>query len=102
MLHLHPSNCLVSHQFVEMLFAMYLFFRFDWPGVLKDWRVPLIGIAAHESVEVLEPETRWPQIERSCLARHPVRHVVHFAVPRGVIAVFFENFSHASRAFGYE
>jgi hypothetical protein len=58
--------------------------------------MPLIAIAAKESVEVLKPQTAWPQVKRPGLARHPIRHVVHLAEPSGVVAGFFQDFTHGT------
>src|SRR6516225_2975471 len=53
--------------------------------------MPLVAVAAEESVEILKAEAVWPKIKRACLARHPVRHIVHLAEPRRVKSVFPEH-----------
>ena len=52
-------------------------------------RLPLAGVVADEAVVVVEALDRpgRPVGERAGLARHPLRHVVVLAVPRGVVAV---------------
>src|SRR6516165_10256221 len=53
--------------------------------------MPLIAVATKESVEILKAQTVRPQIKRACLARHPVRHIVHLAEPRRIVAIFPEH-----------
>src|SRR6516165_4071340 len=64
--------------------------------------MPLIAVAAEESVEMLEAETGGPQVEWTCLTRHPVRHIVHLAEPCGVVAVLSENSRHRTGALGHQ
>src|SRR5271157_39287 len=64
--------------------------------------MPLVGVAADEAVEVLEAQAARPQIEWTRLARHPVRHIVHFAEPGSVIAVSPEDLRNRTRAPGYQ
>ena len=61
--------------------------RLDGLDALDDGRRPLAGVAADESVEVLEAQPGRPQVERSGLAAVPVGHVVILAVPGRVVAV---------------
>src|SRR5262249_36286470 len=50
-----------------------------------------IGVAADETVEVIEPESRRPQVEWPSLAGLPVRHVVVLPIPRRVVSVLLEH-----------
>jgi hypothetical protein len=60
----------------------------------------LVAVAAEEAVEILETKTVGPQIERTRLARHPVRHVVHLSEPRRIVAVLLEDLADGARALG--
>src|SRR6185437_11706727 len=51
---------------------------------------------------MLEPESVRPQIERACLARHPIRHIVHLAEPRRVKTIFLEHGTDRAGALWYE
>ena len=55
--------------------------------ILVQRRLPLIHVAAHEAVEVVEAQPARPAIERPDLARLPVGRVVVLAEPRGGVAV---------------
>src|SRR5215471_7529089 len=57
---------------------------------------PLVGVATDEAIEVFEPETCRPEIERARLAGLPVRHVMVFTQPSCVptqLAQYFGNTS---------
>src|SRR5208283_5087279 len=54
-------------------------------------RRPLVGVAAHETVEVLEPHPGGPLVERTRLARLIDRRVVILAEPRRAVAVIQKN-----------
>src|SRR6516225_1275688 len=60
--------------------------------------MPLVAVAAEEAVEMLKAEAGRPQVKRARLTRHPVRHIVHLAEPRCVVAVVFENRADRTRA----
>src|SRR5262249_7281101 len=79
-----------------------LFLGFDRPGVLEDGRMPLVGIPAQETIEILEAQARRPQVEWAGLARHPVGHVVHLAEPGRVVAAQLEDFADRARAPGHQ
>src|SRR6185369_5405448 len=53
-------------------------------------RLPLIHVAPHEAVEVIEAESARPAVERADLTRFPVGRVVIFSEPRGGVAVLAE------------
>src|SRR5262249_4930083 len=76
--------------------------RLDGTGAFHDRGSPLIGVAADESVEVLEAEARRPEVERSRLARLPIRNVVILAEPRRVPAVLTEELGDAGRVFPHQ
>ena len=90
MLHLQPGDRVVRHVAIEEV-VLAAVRRLDRLGALGDRRRPLTRVAADEAIEVLEAETRGPQIERSRLAALPVRDVVVLAVPRGVEAVLLQD-----------
>src|ERR1700720_1428267 len=48
-------------------------------GAFDHRRPPLAGVAAEESVEIVEPHMSWPAIERARLAAFPVWDVVVLA-----------------------
>jgi hypothetical protein len=54
-------------------------------------RRPLVGVAAHETVEVLEPHPGGPLVERTQLARLIDRGVVILAEPCRAVAVVDKN-----------
>src|SRR5271169_4763985 len=54
-------------------------------------RRPLVGVAAHEPVEVLEPHAGRPLVERTCRARLIDWRVVILAVPRCFVTVLEED-----------
>jgi len=89
-LHPHPGDRLIGEIDVEDVIRL-AHIRFNRRHVFVQRRVPLVAVAAEEAVKVLKAETVRPQVERPCLARHPVRHIVHLAKPRGVVAVLLEN-----------
>ncbi len=84
---------------VVVLGVMGGFDRFD---VLDERRRPLVGIAADEAVEVLEPESGRPQVVRTGLTAVPIGNVVILAVPRGVPAVLLEHLGKRAGAFRHE
>src|SRR5262249_41857649 len=57
----------------------------------KEIRLPLIGVAADETVEVLEAHAGRPLVERTDLARRERRRVVVLAEPRRGVAVFEQD-----------
>ena len=64
--------------------------------------MPLVAVAAEEAVEVVEAQPGRPQIERTCLARHPVWNVVHLAEPGRVVAVAFRTAPDGAGALGHQ
>ena len=65
--------------------------RVDLRRVAEEVRLPLVGVAADEAVEVLEAHADGPLVERACLAGLELRRVVVLAEPRGGIAVVLED-----------
>ena len=59
----------------------------DLRGVAEQVRLPLVGVAADEAVEVLEAHAGRPLVERPDLAGGEGRRVVVLAEPRGRVAV---------------
>ncbi len=59
----------------------------DLRGVAEQVRLPLVGVAADEPVEILKAHADGPLIERPDLAGRKSRRVVVLAEPRGGVAV---------------
>src|SRR5262249_5331733 len=75
---------------------------FDGLRALHKRRVPLVGVAANEAVEVVEPKPCRPQIEWPSFAGLPVRHVVVLPIPRRVVPVLLEHLGKGSDAFWHQ
>jgi len=91
---------LVSHVPVEEIVLVVR--RLDRLRAFEQCRRPLIRVGADEAVEVFEAERGGPQVERSGLARLPIRHVVVLAVPRGVVAVLLQHLGERAGALRHE
>ena len=65
--------------------------REDLRGVAEEERRPLVGLAAHEPVEVLEAHADGPLGERAGRAVLVRRRVVVLAEPRGGVAVLLQD-----------
>ena len=63
----------------------------DLGGVAEQIRLPLVGIAAHKAVEILEAQACGPLVEGPDLAGGKRRGVVVLAEPRRGIAVIEQN-----------
>ena len=88
----HPPDRLVRHVLGEVVALFRRLLRLDRRGALVDGRIPLVGLAADEAVEVLEPAAAGrPLIERPHRARLPDRHFVAFAELRGRVAIELER-----------
>ena len=61
--------------------------RIDLRRVAEQVRLPLVGVAADEAVEILEAHAGRPLVERPDLAGREGRRVVVLAEPRGGVAV---------------
>ena len=83
----HPADGLVGHVLGEVIALLRGRRRLDRRGPLVQARVVLVGLATDESVEVLEPASRRPAVERSHLARLPDRHLVALAELGRAVAV---------------
>ena len=87
-----PGNRLVGHVVHEMVAFLGRLLRLHRRGSLVERRVPLIGLAADESVEVLEaPAAGGPCVERPGRARLPDRHFVALAELRCGVAIEFQR-----------
>ena len=83
-----PGNRLVGHVFDQVVALLGRLLGLDRRGALVERRVPLVGLAADEAVEVLEAATAgWPGVERSGGARLPHRHLMALAELRGRVAI---------------
>ena len=60
-------------------------------GVTEQVRLPLVGVAAHETVEIFEAHAGGPLIEGPALAGLEGGHVVILAKPGGAVAVVLEQ-----------
>ena len=65
--------------------------RIDLGGVAEQVRLPLVGVAADEAVEILEAHAGRPLVKRPDLAGGKRRRVVVLAEPRRGIAVVEQN-----------
>ena len=83
----HPADGLVGHVLGEVVPLLRGRRRLDRRGPLVEAWVVLVGLATDEAVEVLEPASRWPAVERSHLARLPDRHLVALAELSRAVAV---------------
>ena len=63
----------------------------DRRGVAEQVRLPLVGVAADEAVEVVEAHAGRPLVERPGLARLELRRVVVLAEPGRPVAVVLED-----------
>ena len=83
---------LVGHVLHEVVALFGRLLRLDRRGALVERRIPLVGLAADEAVEVLEAAAaRGPGVERPDRARLPHRHFVALAELRRVVAVELER-----------
>ncbi len=83
-----PGDRLVRHVVHEVVALLGGAPRIDRGRVLVDVRVPLVGLAADEPVEVLEPAAGVrPVVEGSRRVGLPHRHLVALAELRRVVAV---------------
>ena len=69
-------------------------------GVAEQVRLPLVGVAADEAVEILEAHAGRPLVKRPDRAGIERRRVVVFAEPGGGIAVIEQNPSDGSLVLG--
>ena len=65
--------------------------RIDLGRVAEEVRLPLVGVAADEAVEILEAHAGRPLVERPDLAGREGRRVVVLAEPGGGVAVVLED-----------
>jgi hypothetical protein len=70
-----PGDRLIGHVFHQVVAFFRRPLQLDGSGAFIESRVPLVGLAAEEAIEVLESAAaRGPLIERSDRARLPHRH----------------------------
>ena len=87
-----PGHRLVGHVLHEVVALFGRLFRLDRRSSLVERRIPLVRLAADESVEVFEAAAaRGPGIERPDRTRLPYRHFMAFAELRRRIAVELER-----------
>ena len=87
-----PLDRLVGHVFREVVALLGRLLRFDGGGAFVDRRVPLVGLAADEAVEVLEAAAAGrPLVEGPERAGLPHRHLVALAELRRRVAVELER-----------
>ena len=83
-----PGDRLVGHVVDQVVAFFGRLLRLDRRGPLVERRVPLVGLAADEAVEILEAATAgWPGVERSCGTRFPDRHFMALAELGGRVAI---------------
>ena len=87
-----PVDRLGGHVLGEVIALFGCLLRLDRRGAVVDRGIPLIGLAADEAVEILEPAAAGgPRIERADGAVLPDRHFMAFAELRGAVAVEFQR-----------
>ena len=87
-----PLDRLVRHVFGEVVALFRGFLGLDWDRAFVDRRVPLVGLAADEAVEVLEAAAAgWPLIERPHRAGFPDGHFMALAELRRRVAIELER-----------
>src|SRR2546423_11442533 len=74
LLELHPGNGLVSHIGHEVVTRIVR--RFDASETVVETRRPLVSLAAHETIELVEARTRRPTVSRSGGTNFPRRRFV--------------------------
>jgi hypothetical protein len=93
-----PLDRLVRHVLGEVVALLGRLLGFDRRRAFVDRRIPLVGFAAEEAIEVFEPAAaRRPLIERPHRARLPHRHFVALAELRRRVAIELER--HGERRF---
>ena len=96
----HVGDGLVRHRGGEVVTGVALE-RIDVGGVAGEVRrLPLVGVAAHEAVEVLEAHADRPLVEGADGARLEGRRVVVLAEPRGAVAVVLQDLADGGLVFG--
>ena len=87
-----PLDRLVRHVLGEVIALLRRLLRLDRDRAFVDRRVPLVGFAADEAVEVLEAAAAGrPLIERAHRARLPDRHFMALAELRRRVAIELER-----------
>src|SRR5215475_5757116 len=64
--------------------------------------MPLIGVTTEKSIEVLKTQTARPQVKRTRLAGHPVRHIMHLPEPSRVVAILSQTLSDGACTLRYD
>ncbi len=86
----HPVDGVVSHPGDQVPSRLALK-GIDLRGVAEQIRLPLVGVAADEAVEVLEAQAGGPLVERPDLTGRESGCVVVLAEPRRRVAVVEQN-----------
>ncbi len=84
-----PGDRLVRHVGGEVVVRVVRHLHLD--GAVDDQRRPLIGLAADEAVELVEPGVRGPAIERPRHAHLPRRRLVILPERRRAVAVLAQD-----------
>src|SRR5262249_12656114 len=89
----HVVDGLVGQMFVEgvVLLAALGYLHFDGRGAVVEGRLPLVRLAADETVEVVKPLHARPAVERAGDARFPVSDIVVLAEERGTVTVLADD-----------
>ena len=88
----HPPDRLVGHVLGEVVALFGSLVLFHRRRAFVDGRIPLVGLAADEAVEVLEPAAAGgPLVEGAQRARLPDRHFVALAELRRRVAIELER-----------
>src|SRR5262249_13093446 len=88
----NPRDGMVGQIGVEVI--VRVIWRLNRFGTVEQGWMPLVGVTSNEAIKILETESGRPELERSCLARLPIRNVVVLAIPRRVPTILFEHFRH--------
>src|SRR5262249_19529934 len=98
----HVGDRLVREVFVEgvVVLAAPGHFHLDGRGAVVEGRLPLVGLAADEAVEVVKSLHVWPAVERAGDAGLPVGDVVVLAEERGAVAVLADDLRYHRTALG--
>ena len=87
---IHVLDRIVGHR-GDQVPAGLVVIRVDRRGVAEQIRLPLVGVAADEAVEIVEAHAGRPLVERPGLARLELRGVVVLAEPGRPVAIILED-----------
>src|SRR5215469_7262530 len=98
MLRLNPINGTISHIADQNVVWVSEWWK-HWLRVFEQGGMPVVCIAAEESVEVFEAHPAWPLIERPVGAFQPVRNQVVLTEPRCVVTISDKDVADSACAF---